>query len=78
MILCQCKNVSHPAVDAAIAAGARTVGAIGRACGAGTECGGCVCRLKERFKLAERPAVPARDTQAQAQPTDAVEHLRAG
>lgn len=76
MILCQCKNVSHRAVDAAIAAGARTVGAIGRACGAGTECGRCVCRLKERLVLAAPPAVPGSD--APSQPDEAAAHLRHG
>lgn len=49
MIVCLCKGVSDRAVDAAIAGGAETVGAIGRACGAGTVCGGCVCALKSRL-----------------------------
>lgn len=58
MIVCQCKIVSHRTVDAAIAAGAETVGAIGRACGAGTVCGGCVCTLKRRLSEA-RPSLRA-------------------
>jgi|JI8StandDraft_1071087.scaffolds.fasta_scaffold1575581_1 bacterioferritin-associated ferredoxin len=58
MIVCQCKVVSHRTIDAAIAAGAETVGAIGRACGAGTVCGGCVCTLKRRLADA-RPSLRA-------------------
>jgi bacterioferritin-associated ferredoxin len=58
MIVCQCKSLSHRVVDAAIAEGATTVGAIGRACGAGTVCGGCVCNLKQRLAAA-RPQVDA-------------------
>ncbi|MCK6571689.1 (2Fe-2S)-binding protein [Myxococcota bacterium] len=58
MIVCQCKSISHRVVDAAIEDGATTVGAIGRACGAGTICGGCVCNLKQRLAAA-RPRVDA-------------------
>ena len=54
MIICLCKGVSHRDVDAAIAAGAETVAAIGRTCGAGTGCRGCVGTLRARL-LAARP-----------------------
>jgi len=52
MIVCHCENVSHREVDAAIAAGARSVSDIARACGAGTCCGGCVGTLKQRLLAA--------------------------
>ena len=38
---CICKAVCEKRVRAAIEAGATTVGAVGRACGAGTDCGSC-------------------------------------
>jgi NAD(P)H-nitrite reductase large subunit len=41
MIVCLCKGVSCGAIRNAIAEGNTTVDQIGRACGAGTDCGGC-------------------------------------
>ena len=41
MIVCLCKGVSCGAIRNAIAEGNTTVDEIGRACGAGTDCGGC-------------------------------------
>ena len=41
MIVCLCKGVSCGAIRNAIAEGNTTVDDIGRACGAGTDCGGC-------------------------------------
>ncbi|KAA1425015.1 (2Fe-2S)-binding protein [Mumia zhuanghuii] len=46
MIVCQCKVVSDQAVDAAVAAGARTVGAVCRATGAAQDCGACIFSVK--------------------------------
>ncbi len=42
MLVCHCKRVNDRAIRDAIGAGARCRGAIGRACGAGTGCGGCL------------------------------------
>lgn len=52
MIVCLCKNVSCRAVDASIEDGAYTVEDLGRACGAGTDCGGCHGELEERLERA--------------------------
>ncbi len=41
MIVCHCKAVSDRQVRAAVRAGASRRGAVARACGAGTVCGGC-------------------------------------
>lgn len=54
MILCSCEAVSDRTIDRVIAEGCTTVAAIGRACGAGTGCGGCVPELRRR--LAPRSA----------------------
>lgn len=57
MYVCLCRGVTKRAVLDALREGARTLGAVGRACGAGRVCGGCrpeICRL-----LAELPDQPA-------------------
>jgi bacterioferritin-associated ferredoxin len=41
MIVCLCKGVSCGTVRQVIGEGAMTVEEVGRACGAGTDCGGC-------------------------------------
>jgi bacterioferritin-associated ferredoxin len=41
VILCLCNAVSDAEVRAVITDGAHTVEAVGRACGAGTDCGSC-------------------------------------
>lgn len=41
MYVCLCKGVSERAVKACIREGARTLQQVGRACGAGTDCGAC-------------------------------------
>jgi len=41
MILCLCRGVSDHTVHAVISAGAHSVEAIERACGAGGDCGAC-------------------------------------
>lgn len=46
MIACHCKVVSDRDINAAIAAGARTVAAVCRATGAGQDCGTCVFSVK--------------------------------
>jgi bacterioferritin-associated ferredoxin len=40
-ILCHCEGVNDREIDAAVAAGARCVGSIAEACGAGRGCGTC-------------------------------------
>ena len=41
MRVCHCHAVSDRTIRACVRAGATTVDAVGRACGAGTSCGGC-------------------------------------
>ncbi len=41
MIVCLCRGVRCSEVRRAVRAGARSVEAVGEACGAGTDCGGC-------------------------------------
>ena len=41
MYVCLCKGVSDRTVKACIREGAMTVGLVGAACGAGTDCGSC-------------------------------------
>jgi bacterioferritin-associated ferredoxin len=45
MLVCHCKRVSDRVIRAAIGTGASCRDSIGRACGAGTGCGGCHPRL---------------------------------
>lgn len=52
MFVCLCEAVNDRTVEEAIAHGARTVHAIGEACGAGTNCGGCRPLLEEMLKEA--------------------------
>jgi bacterioferritin-associated ferredoxin len=47
MIVCLCRAVSDRAVRAAIAGGASSVEEVGRACRAGTGCGGCRPQIAE-------------------------------
>ena len=56
MYVCLCKGVTDGQVRAAAAAGARSVGDVSLACGAGTGCGGCH-RLLARL-LSSCPAPP--------------------
>ena len=46
MIVCQCRVVSDRAVDAALAAGARSVSAVCRSTGASQDCGSCIFTVK--------------------------------
>ncbi len=41
MYVCLCKGVSDKTIRGCIRRGASTVGEVGRACGAGTDCGSC-------------------------------------
>ena len=56
MIVCLCKGVSCGAVRGAIGEGALSVDEVGRACGAGTDCGGCHGAIEDLLEQ-EAPAV---------------------
>lgn len=47
MLVCHCQVVSDRHIKLAVSAGARTVAQVGRACKAGTHCGGCVAAIAE-------------------------------
>jgi bacterioferritin-associated ferredoxin len=49
LILCICRAVTEREIDAALAAGARSVDAVGACCGAGTDCGACREAIAERI-----------------------------
>ena len=55
-VICACNGVRKSAIRAVIAAGAKTVEAVGEACKAGTACGSCKPELKAI--LAGRQAIP--------------------
>jgi len=41
LLVCHCNGVCDRAIRECVGRGARSVEDVGRACGAGTECGGC-------------------------------------
>lgn len=45
MFVCHCRGITDRTIGAAVAAGARSVEEIGRRCGAGVDCGGCIPAL---------------------------------
>jgi bacterioferritin-associated ferredoxin len=66
MIVCHCQVVSDRTIRGAIEAGARTVGDVGRRCGAGTgaRCGACRPTIEALLAVhavlsAAEPAQPA-------------------
>lgn len=46
MIVCHCKVVSDREIHAALASGARSVGAVCRSTGAAQDCGSCIFTVK--------------------------------
>jgi bacterioferritin-associated ferredoxin len=52
MIVCCCHAVSELEIEATIRRGATTLADIGRACGAGTDCGSCLSDLEDRLERA--------------------------
>jgi bacterioferritin-associated ferredoxin len=56
VVLCVCRAVSTQKVDAAIERGARSLEAVGRTTGAGTDCGACTCDIEARIECAVRKA----------------------
>lgn len=46
MYVCHCRGVTDGSVRCAIEEGAREPGEVGRRCGAGTRCGGCLPTLR--------------------------------
>ena len=46
MIVCQCLTTNEATIRHFAAQGVETVGDIGRACGAGTDCGNCLMTIR--------------------------------
>lgn len=49
MIVCHCRVVTDRDLDAAVADGARTLGALCRATGAAQDCGSCIFTVRARI-----------------------------
>lgn len=75
MIVCSCLGVFERTVNRAIDGGAMTVEAVGRACGAGTDCGGCHELIEELIasRMLVRAGAPANDTDQPAEPGHAAQ-----
>lgn len=48
VIVCHCHAVSHRVIDRVIAEGCTSTREVGRACGAGTDCGSCLPEIRRR------------------------------
>lgn len=62
MLVCHCNAVNEAHVRDVIAHGAEDEVDVGLACGAGTQCGGCIpviCRLLNECAVAHREDEPA-------------------
>jgi bacterioferritin-associated ferredoxin len=60
MIVCHCFCVSDREIRSCVREGARGLSDIGRACGAGTGCGGCrpeIASIAETESAAQQPAM---------------------
>ncbi len=57
MLICHCRRVTDHQIREATQLGAKTVGQVGRFCGAGTCCGGCAPAVLEIVE-AERSLDP--------------------
>ena len=64
MLVCHCKGVSERAVRDAIRRGAASSTEVGRACGAGSVCGGCrpvIAELLHEHAEAREPSLAGLD-----------------
>ena len=59
MYVCMCKALCDKRIREAIEGGATTVAAVGRACGAGTDCGSCVDHIADMIEAHEDDRHPA-------------------
>lgn len=60
MIVCHCYGISDREIRRCVHEGAASVGEVGRACGAGTGCGGCRPEVAELVSAEQRSAAPIR------------------
>jgi bacterioferritin-associated ferredoxin len=69
MYVCICKAVCEKRVREAIDSGAATVSAVGRACGAGTDCGSCHDTIEGLLDETDRlPAEADHDSRGEPRP----------
>ncbi len=65
MLICHCKSVYERQIREVVRSGARTPVQVGRACSAGTRCGGCTGAVEQIISSERRAlhpsAVPAPD-----------------
>ena len=54
MYICLCRVVTRATIEAAIQHGATSVEAVGRGCGAGTDCGKCQRSIVRMLELREQ------------------------
>lgn len=66
MYVCLCRGVTDQAVADAVRDGARSLSAVGRACGAGRTCGGCRPEIR-RLLAATRVAEASEGSEGAAQ-----------
>lgn len=59
MIVCHCRRVNDTTIRRSVEAGADTVDAVGRTCGAGTVCGGCRPAIARILETTEAELAPA-------------------
>jgi bacterioferritin-associated ferredoxin len=59
MLVCACRGVSDREVREALARGASTLREVGRACGAGTDCGSCRDLLRKMLGSCAPPGSEA-------------------
>lgn len=72
MLICHCERVNDRKIREAVENGARTVGQVGKSCGAGTCCGGCVKAIAE---LVEEAVEEAEGRPSRLAPSDRVSRL---
>lgn len=59
MIVCHCKGTTDRQVRACVRNGAASVGAVSRACGAASSCGGCARAVREIVRAEQASGVQA-------------------
>jgi NAD(P)H-nitrite reductase large subunit len=66
VLVCHCHKVCHRRVLEACDAGAESVEEVGRACGAGTSCGGCRPLVEDLIRMHRRAAASSGEPQSHA------------
>ena len=59
MIICHCTQATDRSIRAEVRRGAKSCDAVGRACGAGTACGGCKPSIDDIIRREAAPSLLA-------------------